>query len=177
MKKSIFGGILFALCLSGVACGNTVTGDGDDSDGDGGGGGGTTSTAAFVGMWNYTSGSGTLTCPNNDTTSLSAMGVLTVAAGSTPGTITTTSTANGSNCVTVYTVDGNAASANAGQTCTLTSTDSETGETITEMRTSSGSFTVVNNTLTGNIGGNDQISEGTQTIPCTISGTIIYTKI
>jgi hypothetical protein len=178
MKKSIFGGMLFALCLSMVACGNTVTGDGDDDDnGDGGGGGGTTSdTAAFVGMWNYSTGTGTLTCPNEPDQTLSAMGVLTITAGSTAGTITTSSTANGSNCVTVFTVSGNAATANAGQTCTLSGTDDE-GETITEMRTASGSFTVVNNTLTANIGGADVVNEGGETFDCNIAGTITYTKI
>ncbi len=177
MKKTIFGSLLAALCVCTVACGNTVTGDGDDTDnGDGGSGGSTASTAAFVGMWNYSTGTGTLSCPNEPDQTLSAMGVLTISAGSTAGTITTSSTANGSNCVTVFTVSGNAATANAGQTCTLSGTTDD-GETITEMRTAAGSFTVVNDTLTANIGGADMVNEGGETFDCNIAGTITYTKI
>jgi hypothetical protein len=163
------------LAVSG--CSNTTgTGDDTDTEGTDGGGVSTTSTEQFVGMWNYSTGTGTLTCPNEPTETLSVMGVLTIAAGSTPGTITTSSTANGSNCVTIFTVSGNAASADPGQTCTLTGTLSN-GETSTEMRTAAGSFTIVGDTLTGNIGGPDVINQGGATYDCNISGTITYTKI
>ena len=202
MKNSIFGGLVLATCL--VACGSGTTtgtdgtgsgttgtgttgtgttGTGTTGTGDSGTGTtgtgttGTSGTSAFIGTWTLDEGMAEFVCPGGTTTATFGA-TLTIMAGLTADEVTTSSTATGGTCVNTFTVSGTAATPAPGSPgCTLMYTDSSTGLEETEQRTNSGSFTLNGTILTVNAGGTDTISEGGQSMVCTIGGTGTYTKV
>jgi hypothetical protein len=145
--------------------GGTWTGSGPS---DGGAGGGTSGAAAFVGTW-ARSGTQTVTCNGNITTN-NITGDLVIALDAMSGVIDGTPP---DGCVTKYTVSSNVATANSGQSCSIT-TDAGVAEVIT---TNSRTLTLSADGTTLAVSGSETIDKTATQVMCSAMSTGTYTKM
>jgi hypothetical protein len=141
------------------------------------GGGSDTNTDMFVGIWNYTTGTETITCNGGSSTD-PLSGNLTVGHGiDTPLVMVFDPCTQGLK----MTISGTSANVVGGQMCTQNTTVSDAnGNPLAAVVTlifNAGAFTVTGTSATVSAGGNANLVAGGATIPCTFTQTGTASKV
>jgi hypothetical protein len=125
---------------------------------------------AFEGTWTYSTGSAIATCAGNVTTT-QPTGTVTIAAGTASGTIVFINAAS-PDCTFTFNVNGNEATIEPNQTCTVTSSGETIAQTITTF-----TLTLANNVLTQSSASTAVLNENGSSEDCTGTTTATLTQV